>query len=105
MKTLAICLASGAALAFAPAAAAAPTHRCLPSEPSFTSLVASATVTCREARTMNTFMMTHETLSGGFMLRGQTWRGTVYSRADDQTAMVYRHRGQRIWLTYGGEAS
>jgi hypothetical protein len=110
MKAIVVSLAAGAALAFAPSVAvAAPppsqTHQCRPSQPAFTALVASSTVSCREARAMNSFMMRHETLSGGFMLRGKVWRGTVYSRADDQTAMVYRHGAQRIWITYGGEAS
>jgi hypothetical protein len=115
MKAVVISLASCAALAFAPAAAAAsmralsasaaPTHACTPSDPSFTSLVATPTVTCRQARAMNDYMMTHETLSGGFTMRGRSWRGTVYSRAGDRTFMVYRHGAQRIWITYGGAAS
>jgi hypothetical protein len=116
MKAVVITLLSAAALAFAPAAAAAgtgptaaagtaPTHSCTPADPSFTSLAATPTVTCREARAMNHYMMTHETLSGGFTMRGKAWRGAVYSRADEQTYMVYRHGAQRIWITYGGAAS
>lgn len=80
-------------------------HRCAPSQPLFTSLTATAGVSCATARTLNSYMTTHETLSGAFQLRGQTWRGTVYSRAGDQTAMVYRHASQTIWLTYGAPAS
>jgi hypothetical protein len=109
MKAIAVSLAASAAVALAPSVASAQTqsqtHRCRPSQPSFTALVASSTVSCHEARAMNTYMMRHETLSGGFVLRGKLWRGTVYSRAEDSTDMVYRHGAQRIWITYGAEAS
>ena len=31
--------------------------------------------------------------------------GTVYSRAQNQTDMVYRHGTQTVWITYGASAS
>jgi hypothetical protein len=89
----------------APPAFAARPHRCAPSEPSFTSLLATSTVSCREARALNTYMTRHETLAGRFVLNGETWLGTVSSRANDETDMVYRDGTQVIWLTYGGAAS
>ena len=101
-----ISLASTAALAAAPhAAATSRAHSCAPAEPSFTMLVATPAVRCREARALNTYMIHHETLSQAFTFGGKTWRGTVYSRAHDRTAMVYRHGAERVWITYGGEAS
>jgi hypothetical protein len=106
MHAALISLASTAALAGAPPpAVAAHTHRCTPAQPSFTSLVATSEVRCREARALNTYMIHHETLSKGFRFGGETWRGTVYSRADDRTAMVYRHGADRVWITYGAAAS
>jgi hypothetical protein len=88
----------------APAAAASP-HRCTPSQPSFTSLMATATVPCREARALNTYMTRHETLAGRFTLNGETWLGKVYSRARNETDMVYRNGVQTVWITYRGPAS
>jgi hypothetical protein len=106
MKPIVIGLISSAVLAAAsPAYAAAQHHRCTPSEPSFTSLTATPTVSCREARALNTYMTSHETLSGRFVLDGETWLGTVYSRAQNDTYMVYRHDTQTVWITYGGQAS
>ena len=107
MNAALISLVSTAALAAAPppAAPAAGTHHCTPTQPSFTSLVASAEVGCREARALNAYMVHHETLSKAFEFAGTTWRGTVYSRAHDRTAMVYRNRRGRVWITYGGQAS
>ena len=107
MNAALISLVSTAALATAPAppTPAANTHRCTPSQPSFTSLVATAEIRCRKARALNTYMVHHETLSNAFRFGGETWRGTVYSRASDHTAMVYRHGAQRVWITYGGQAS
>jgi hypothetical protein len=98
--------ASRGAPASLPAPApAARLHRCPPSQPSFTSLIATPTVSCREARTLNTYMTQHETLSGQFTLHGETWLGTVSSRAQNETEMVYRDGPQTIWITYGGPAS
>jgi hypothetical protein len=88
----------------APASVAQP-HRCTPAEPSFTSLTATSTVSCREARALNTYMTRHETLGGRFVLNGETWLGTVYSRTTNQTNMVYRDGTQTVWITYGGPAS
>jgi hypothetical protein len=107
MNAALISLVSTAALAASPAPAtpATHTHRCTPAQPTFTSLVATTEVRCREARALNTFMVHHETLSQAFSFGGETWRGTVYSRAHDDTAMVYRHGRERVWITYGGEAS
>jgi hypothetical protein len=112
MKPIVIGLISGAVLATAaPAtaqtAATAPAHahRCTPSQPSFTSLMATATVSCRKARALNTYMTRHETLAGRFVLNGQTWLGAVYTRAENETDMVYRAGAQTVWLTYGGPAS
>ena len=106
MNAALISLVSTVALAAAPPPATpAHTHRCTPAEPSFTSLVATAEVRCREARALNAYMTRHETLSKAFSFGGETWRGTVYSRAHDDTAMVYRHGSERVWITYGGEAS
>ena len=108
MHAALISLASTAALAAAPppaTPAAAHTHRCTPARPSFTLLAATDAVRCREARALNTYMIHHETLSKAFTFGGQTWRGTVYSRAHDHTAMVYGHGRERVWITYGGEAS
>jgi hypothetical protein len=106
MHAALVSILSTAALATAPPpATAAQTHRCTPSRPSFTSLVATADVRCRSARALNTYMIDHETLSKGFSFGGVTWHGTVYSRADDRTAMVYRHGADTVWITYGGEAS
>ena len=108
---LVIGLTSAAMLAVAaPAAPAAPAsaaqpHRCTPSEPSFTSLTATPTVSCRQARALNTYMTRHETLAGRFVLNGETWLGTVYSRTNNQTDMVYRDGPQTVWITYGGPAS
>jgi hypothetical protein len=102
--TLAVA-APAAALAAAPPASAAQPHRCTPSEPSFTSLLATSTVSCREARALNTYMTRHETLAGRFVLNGETWLGTVSSRAKDETEMVYRDGTQVVWITYGGSAS
>jgi hypothetical protein len=117
MKPIVIGLVSGAMLAvaapaaqatrafpLAPAPAAQP-HRCTPSQPSFTSLTATPTVSCREARALNTYMTRHETLSGRFTLNGDTWLGTVFSRAQNETEMVYRDGSQMVWITYGGSAS
>lgn len=105
---LVIGLTSAAMLAVAspaaPASAAQP-HRCTPSEPSFTSLTATSTVSCYEARALNTYMTRHETLAGRFVLNGETWLGTVYSRTNNQTDMVYRDGPQTVWITYGGPAS
>jgi hypothetical protein len=100
------CHAAPASPAFpaAPASAGAP-HRCTPSQPSFTSLTATPTVSCREARALNTYMTRHETLSGGFTLNGETWLGTVSSRAQDATDMIYRDGAGTVWITYGGPAS
>jgi len=106
MNAALISLVSTAALAATPSPAApANTHRCTPAKPSFTLLAATRKVRCREARALNTYMIHHETLSNAFEFGGETWRGTVYSRADDHTAMVYRHGSDRVWITYGGEAS
>ena len=107
MNAALISLLSTAAVAAAPppATPAAHTHRCTPSRPSFTWLAATADVRCREARALNTYMIHHETLSKAFRFGGRTWRGTVYSRADNETAMLYRHGADRVWITYGGEAS
>jgi hypothetical protein len=108
MKPLVIGLISAAMLTVAAPAApgsAAQPHRCTPSEPSFTSLLATSTVSCREARALNTYMTRHETLAGRFVLNGETWLGTVSSRAKDETDMVYRDRTQTIWITYAGDAS
>jgi hypothetical protein len=111
MKPIVIGLVSVAMLAVAaPAAPAAPAaaaqpHRCMPSQPSFTSLTATPTVSCREARALNTYMTRHETLSGRFTLNGDTWLGTVYSRAQNETDMVYRDGAQTVWITYGGAAT
>jgi hypothetical protein len=104
-QPIAVGLACGALLAVAPPAAAATPHRCVPSEASFTSLTATATVSCQQARALNTYVTSHETLAGRFVLNGVTWLGTVFSRADDQTNMVYRHGTQMVWITYGGPAS
>lgn len=114
-------LASVAALAAAPAAQAHTgthpagtrhagahqpgTHRCTPASPEFTSLIASAGVPCTEARRLNKYMMTHETLSAAFRMHGKTWRGKVYARSAHRTAMVYRHGIQKVWLTFDGAAS
>ena len=54
---------------------------------------------------MNTYMTRHETLGGRFVLNGETWLGTVYSRTNNQTNMVYRDGTQTVWITYGGPAS
>ena len=106
MNAALISLVSTAALAAAPSQAApANTHQCTPAKSSFTLLAASPKVRCREARALNAYMITHETLSKAFRFGGGTWRGTVYSRAQDHTAMVYRHGTDRVWITYGGEAS
>lgn len=107
MNAALISLLSTAALAAAPPSAtpAAHAHRCTPSRPSFTLLAATADVRCREARALNRYMIHHETLSKAFSFGGRTWSGTVYSRADDHTAMLYRHGADRVWITYGGEAS
>jgi hypothetical protein len=105
LKSIAVGLTCGALLAVASPASAAAPRRCAPSEPSFTSLTATPTVSCRQARALNTFMTTHETLAGRFVLNGVTWLGTVSSRADNQTDMVYRHGTQTVWITYGGLAS
>jgi hypothetical protein len=114
VKSIVIGLISGGMLAVAPPAApaspaprasAAQPHRCTPAEPSFTSLTASSTVSCREARALNSYMTNHETLAGRFVLNGETWLGTVYSRANNQTDMVYRDGTQTVWITYGGAAS
>ena len=86
-------------------ASTAQPHRCTPSQPSFISLVATSTVTCREARALNTYMTRHETLSGRFTLNGETWLGAVSSRAENETDMVYRDGTQTVWITYGGPAS
>ena len=88
----------------APASAARP-HRCTPAEPSFTSLTATTTVSCRAARALNAYMTRHETLAGRFVLNGETWLGTVYSRTNNQTDMVYRDGTQTVWITYDGAAS
>src|ERR1700677_1462623 len=108
MKPIVVGLLSMAVLAVAapvaPASAARP-HRCTPSEPSFTSLVATTTVSCREARALNAYMTRHETLAGRFVLNGETWLGTVYSRTNNQTDMVYRDGTQTVWITYDGAAS
>jgi hypothetical protein len=104
-KPIVIGLISSALLAAAVPAAAAQPHRCTPAEPSFTSLTATATVSCREARALNTYMTRHETLAGRFVLNRETWLGTVYSRSTDQTEMVYRDGPQTVWITYGGSAS
>ena len=98
-------LAVAAPVAHAAHASAVLPHRCTPSEPSFTSLLATSTVSCREARALNTYMTRHETLAGRFMLNGETWLGTVSSRANDETDMVYRDGTQMVWITYGGPAS
>jgi hypothetical protein len=110
-KLIVIGLISSAMLAVAspvapasPASAAQP-HRCRPAEPSFTSLTTTAAVSCREARALNTYMTRHETLAGRFVLNGETWLGTVYSRTTNQTDMVYRDGPQTVWITYGGSAS
>jgi hypothetical protein len=107
MNAALISLVSTAALAAAPPPAAPATgaHQCTPTQPSFTSLVATADVSCRKARALNTYMVHHETLSKAFEFAGTSWRGTVYSRAQDRTAMVYRHGRDRVWITYGGQAS
>ena len=105
MKTIVIALISSAALAVASPTAAAQTRRCTPTQPSFASLTATPTVSCGEARAMNTYMTSHETLSGAFTLRGETWSGTVYARRRGRTYMVYRHGAQAIWITYRGAAS
>jgi hypothetical protein len=105
MKPIVVGLVCGAMLAVASPAAAARAHRCTPSERSFTSLTATSAVSCREARALNTYMTTHETLAGRFVLNGETWLGTVYSRAQNQTDMVYRHGTQTVWITYGASAS
>ncbi len=104
-KPIALGLTCGTLLALASPAAAATSHRCAPSEPSFTSLTATVTVSCQRARALNTYMTSHETLAGRFVLNGVTWLGTVYSRADNQTDMVYRSGPQMVWITYGGPAS
>ena len=62
-------------------------------------------MSCREARALNTYMTRHETLSGRFTLNGDTWLGTVSSRAQNETDMVYRDGAQTVWITYGGSAS
>jgi hypothetical protein len=80
-------------------------HRCRPSQPSFTSLLATPTVSCRQARALNTYMTRHETLAGRFVLNGETWFGTVSARAENETEMVYRNGVQTVWITYGGPAS
>ena len=80
-------------------------HRCTPSQPSFTSLIATSTVSCREARALNTYMTRHETLAGRFLLNGESWLGAVSSRAQNETDMVYRDGAQTVWLTYAGPAS
>jgi hypothetical protein len=67
--------------------------------------MATATVSCREARALNTYMTRHETLAGRFALNGGTWLGTVSSRARDETSMVYRNGVQAVWITYSGPAS
>jgi hypothetical protein len=105
MKPMVVGLVCGAMLAVASPAAAARPHRCTPSEPSFTSLTATSDVSCREARALNTYMTSHETLAGRFVMNGETWLGTVYSRPQNRTDMVYRHGTQTVWITYGGSAS
>jgi hypothetical protein len=106
MHAALISLLSTAALAAAPPPATpSHTHRCTPARPAFTSLIATTQVRCREARALNAYMIHHETLSKGFWFGGETWRGTIYSRANDRTAMVYRHGADRVWITYGGAAS
>lgn len=105
MKPIVVGIVCATVLAVASPASAARPHRCTPSEPSFTSLTANAAVSCREARALNTYMTSHETLAGGFVVDGKTWLGTVRSRADNQTDMVYRHGKQTVWMTYGGAAS
>jgi hypothetical protein len=67
--------------------------------------MATPTVTCREARALNTYMTRHETLSGRFTLNGETWLGIVSARAQNETDMVYRDGAQTVWITYGGPAS
>src|ERR1700744_5831828 len=60
MPAALISLVSTVALAAAPPpATTAHTHRCTPAEPSFTSLVATAEVRCREARALNAYMTNH----------------------------------------------
>ena len=111
LMTSATCVASASqtsvvsAASAAPAAFAAHPHRCTPSQPSFTSLLATSTVSCRQARALNTYMTRHETLAGRFVLNGETWLGTVSSRAPNETDMVYRNGAQTVWITYGGPAS
>jgi hypothetical protein len=105
LKSISVGLACSTMLAVAPTASAAAPHRCAPSEPSFASLTATSTVSCREARALNTYMTSHETLAGRFVLNGEAWLGTVSSRTDNQTDMVYRHGTQTVWITYGGSAS
>jgi hypothetical protein len=67
--------------------------------------MATATVSCREARALNTYMTRHETLAGRFVLNGETWLGTIFSRARNETGMVYRDGTHAVWITYGGPAS
>jgi hypothetical protein len=89
----------------APRVPATHPHRCTPSQPAFTSLMATPTVSCREARALNTYMTRHETLSGRFVLNGATWVGIVSARTRNETHMVYRDGTQTVWITYGGLAS
>ena len=67
--------------------------------------MATATVSCRQARALNTYMTRHETLAGRFILNGETWLGTVSTRAQNRTEMVYRNGARTVWLTYGSPAS
>lgn len=97
-------ISSVTAIASAATPASEP-HRCNPSQPLFTSLMATSAVSCRRARALNTYMTRHETLAGRFVLDGETWLGTVSSRAQNDTDMVYRDGAQTVWITYAGPAS
>ncbi len=69
------------------------------------SLTATPNVSCHQARALNAYMATHETLSGAFQWRAATWTGMVYSRAHDYTYTVYRHGAETIWIVFPGPAS
>lgn len=104
-KTIVVLLIAVAGYWPSSALAAGQTHRCAPSQPSFSSLTATLNVSCAQARALNAYMATHETLAGSFRFGGATWLGSIYSRAHRNTYLVYRQNGKTIWIVFPHDAS
>ena len=100
-------IATAAALAL-PANAAARTHRCTPTTSFDLSLTATGATSCSQARALERYTNSHESLDGSFFAAKRQWLGAITSRAGGHTHEEYVSPGVKlleVWILVSREVS